>query len=82
MLWHRLQVLHSRCFFDPSMQQHLCVPGVDMANHSFSPSAEVRVLHNPDSCQGLSAVEEVVPVEVLAQQQPQAPSCFQLLAGE
>jgi hypothetical protein len=41
------QVLHSRCFFEPTLSQHLCVPGVDMANHAFAPSAAVRIQHNP-----------------------------------
>lgn len=35
-------VLHSRCFVEGPNRTHMVVPGVDMANHSFMPSAAVR----------------------------------------
>ncbi len=35
------------------------VPGVDMANHSPEPSAQVRVRRSPGAVQGLAALEEV-----------------------
>ena len=41
-LW-AVQVFTSRCFFEPSVGGHLAVPGVDMANHSFAPTASVQV---------------------------------------
>jgi hypothetical protein len=37
-----MSVLHSRCFLVGSPPVHTSVPGVDMANHSFDPSAAVR----------------------------------------
>jgi hypothetical protein len=52
------------------------VPGIDMANHSFTPNAGVRASHSPEACQGRSAVEDVCePPE------PE-PSRFELVAGE
>jgi hypothetical protein len=42
-LW-AVQVFTSRCFFEPTLGCHMAVPGVDMANHSFEPSAAVRVV--------------------------------------
>ena len=35
-------VLHSRCFVYGRSSTHMVVPGVDMANHSFTPNAAVR----------------------------------------
>jgi hypothetical protein len=44
-----MSVLHSRCFIvaHPTTVAavHLTVPGIDMANHSFQPSATVRSGH-------------------------------------
>lgn len=37
-----MSVLHSRCFLVGSPPVRTIVPGVDMANHSFEPSAAVR----------------------------------------
>jgi len=37
-----VSVLHSRCFIHGPQSIHMTVPGVDMANHSFSPNAAVR----------------------------------------
>jgi len=37
-----VSVLHSRCFIHGPQSIHMTVPGVDMANHSFSPNATVR----------------------------------------
>ncbi len=37
-----VSVLHSRCFIQGPQSIHMTVPGVDMANHSFSPNATVR----------------------------------------
>ncbi len=37
-----LSVLHSRCFTMGSPALHLTVPGIDMANHTFTPNATVR----------------------------------------
>ncbi|KAF6251907.1 hypothetical protein COO60DRAFT_577679 [Scenedesmus sp. NREL 46B-D3] len=76
-LW-AVQVLHSRCFFEPTSQRHLAVPGIDMCNHSSTaPNAAVRLLHSPGACQGLAALEEVAP----AAAQAACGSYFQLLAG-
>ena len=41
MQW-AMSVLHSRCFLVGSPPVRTSVPGVDMANHSFEPSAAVR----------------------------------------
>ncbi|EIE20058.1 hypothetical protein COCSUDRAFT_57780 [Coccomyxa subellipsoidea C-169] len=71
-----MSVLHSRCFLVGSPPVHTSVPGVDMANHSFEPSAAVRLVHSPEAVQGRDAVEEVcVPP-------PPEPSRFELFAGE
>ena len=51
------------------------MPGVDMCNHSSSPNADVRVVRNPDACQGAAAVEEVCEAV------PTSPPRFELLAG-
>ena len=37
-----LSVLHSRCFTVGSPAGHLTAPGIDMANHTFTPNATVR----------------------------------------
>lgn len=37
-------VLHSRCFVEGPNRTHMVVPGVDMANHSFTPNAAVRFI--------------------------------------
>ena len=37
-----VSVLHSRCFIEGPNSRHMTVPGIDMANHSFSPNASVR----------------------------------------
>ncbi len=37
-----VSLLHSRCFIQGPHSIHMTVPGVDMANHSFSPNAAVR----------------------------------------
>jgi len=50
-------LVHSRSFRDE--RRHFIVPGVDLANHSFSPSATVRVVWDPDNCQGVSASADV-----------------------
>ncbi|KAL6765411.1 hypothetical protein V8C86DRAFT_797283 [Haematococcus lacustris] len=55
-----VQLLHSRCFFDPESGSHLAVPGIDMANHEgVTPSASVAVQHSPGAVQGWAALEEV-----------------------
>ncbi|KAL3138967.1 hypothetical protein ABBQ32_005776 [Trebouxia sp. C0010 RCD-2024] len=68
-------VLHSRCFVFGRSSTHMVVPGVDMANHSFTPNAAVRCDHSPGACQGTAALEEVCPPG------PLQPAVFQLLAG-
>jgi hypothetical protein len=70
-----LSVVHSRSFIQAST--HLVVPGIDMANHTHDPSAQVRCVYSPDTCQGADAAEEVAPPHPGA-----APSCFELVAGE
>ena len=37
-----VSLLHSRCFIEGPNSRHMTVPGIDMANHSFSPNASVR----------------------------------------
>lgn len=74
-LW-AVQVFTSRCFFEPTSGRHMCVPGVDMANHSLAPSATVRIQHSPAACQGYDALSEVAEVP------PPEPSRFLLLAGD
>ena len=44
-----VSVLHSRCFIEGPASTHMTVPGVDMANHSFTPSASVRYLVRIDT---------------------------------
>lgn len=56
--WRRAWSLaHSRSFRDDD--RHFVVPGVDLANHSFQPSASVRVVWDPDNCQGVSASRDI-----------------------
>ncbi|KXZ52010.1 hypothetical protein GPECTOR_10g1032 [Gonium pectorale] len=74
-LW-AVQVFHSRCFVEPGSGRHLCVPGVDMANHAAQPNAAVRILNSPGACQGYDALEEV------AEPAPRQPCRFNLEAGE
>jgi hypothetical protein len=64
VLW-AVQALSSRCFFEPALAAHLCVPGVDMANHCGSgsgsgggPSARVEVRHSPEASQGVHVNDE------------------------
>ena len=40
-------VLHSRCCVYGRSSTHMVVPGVDMANHSFTPNAAVRCTSTP-----------------------------------
>ncbi|CAL5228629.1 g11795 [Coccomyxa viridis] len=54
-----LSVLHSRCFTMGSPALHLTVPGIDMANHTFTPNATVRIRHSPGAVQGRDALEEI-----------------------
>ncbi|KAK9901334.1 hypothetical protein WJX75_007184 [Coccomyxa subellipsoidea] len=75
MQW-AMSVLHSRCFLVGSPPVRTSVPGVDMANHSFEPSAAVRLVHSPEAVQGRDAVEEVCAPP------PAEPSRFELFAGE
>ena len=42
-----LSVLHSRCFTRGSPALHLTAPGIDMANHTFTPNATVRYASLP-----------------------------------
>mmetsp|Transcript_10299 Transcript_10299/g.29398 ORF Transcript_10299/g.29398 Transcript_10299/m.29398 type:complete len:493 (+) Transcript_10299:214-1692(+) len=71
-----VSVLHSRCFCIQPGDLHVAVPGIDMANHSFTPNAGVRVQHSSEMCQGRSAAEDVCePPE------PE-PSRFELVAGD
>ncbi|GMH36051.1 hypothetical protein BSKO_03919 [Bryopsis sp. KO-2023] len=57
IFYHAVSVLHGRCFCVG--ETHVTVPGIDLANHSFDPSARVNILNSPDLSQGLSASEEV-----------------------
>jgi hypothetical protein len=62
VLW-AVKVLSSRCFFEPSLAAHLCVPGVDMANHregagAGGPSARVELARSPAAVQGAHVLDE------------------------
>ncbi|KAL0041762.1 hypothetical protein WJX79_003758 [Trebouxia sp. C0005] len=70
-----VSVLHSRCFIQGPQSIHMTVPGVDMANHSFSPNATVRCVYSPEASQGRQAEEDV------CQPPPAQPAMFQLLSG-
>lgn len=68
VLW-AVKVLSSRCFFEPSLAAHLCVPGVDMANHedgagpgSRGPSARVELARSPAAVQGAHVLDEYFEV--------------------
>ena len=42
-VWQRCNsLLHSRCFVEGPTAVHQIAPGIDMANHSFTPNATVR----------------------------------------
>jgi len=73
MAW-ALSLAYSRSFVDRGT--HICVPGIDMCNHSHAPNAGVRCVHSPDACQGAAATEEIAPPR------PPSPSLFELMAGE
>lgn len=45
-------VPHSRCFVEGPNRIHMVVPGVDMANHSFTPNAAVRCI-TAQTCPGM-----------------------------
>jgi len=75
-----VQVLHSRCFFQPETSCHMAVPGIDMANHSATPNAQVAVQHSPHAVQGIAAIEEVCDPSTL-QRECEEQSQFQLVAG-
>lgn len=78
-LW-AVQVLHSRCFYEPSSRRHLAVPAVDMCNHDArDANAAVRIVHSPAACQGLGALEEVAPEAAAAV--AAGTSYFQLVVG-
>jgi len=67
-----VSILHSRCFW--SEGRHILVPGIDMVNHSFEPTANVRVSRK--ACPGRAAVEDVrEPLQ-------QSASRFELVAGD
>jgi hypothetical protein len=53
------------------------VPGVDLANHSATPTAYVEVRHSPAAVQGLAALEDVADPATLQLE----PSTLRLLAG-
>jgi hypothetical protein len=56
------KVLSSRCFFEPSLGAHLCVPGVDMANHGGAEaSARVELARSPQAVQGAHVGDEYFP---------------------
>lgn len=72
-----LAMVHSRQFL--LADQHVIVPGIDLANHSPAPNASVRCVRSPGTCQGRVAEEEVCDPTSLP---PPEPSLFQLVAGE
>ena len=56
-------VLHSRCFVYGDYGEHLAVPGVDMCNHALeNPTAYVRIVSSPETCQGSVATREIAEV--------------------
>ncbi|GAB4824185.1 hypothetical protein N2152v2_011231 [Parachlorella kessleri] len=69
-----LSIVYSRSF--TLGEGHFMAPGIDFCNHSPQPCAGVHLVHSPNSCQGLSAVEDVCPPP------PPEPSRFVLVAGE
>eukprot|EP01023_Acetabularia_acetabulum_P005054 TRINITY_DN12091_c0_g2_i5.p2 TRINITY_DN12091_c0_g2~~TRINITY_DN12091_c0_g2_i5.p2 ORF type:complete len:321 (-),score=31.52 TRINITY_DN12091_c0_g2_i5:1321-2163(-) len=54
-------VMLSRCFIFGEDERHISVPGIDMCNHSFAASAGVRMVHNPEQCQGQDATLDIAP---------------------
>ncbi|DBA83723.1 TPA: hypothetical protein ACH3X1_006258 [Trebouxia sp. C0004] len=70
-----VSVLHSRCFIQGPQSIHMTVPGVDLANHSFSFNATVRCVYSPEATQGREAEEDVCDPP------PAQPAMFQLLSG-
>jgi hypothetical protein len=58
-----LSMVHSRSFLQGAT--HFLVPGVDFCNHSFLPSATVRILHSPNSCQVGSGHSSVCSLPLL-----------------
>ena len=74
--------LHSRCFTHGPRGTHLAVPGVDMCNHCFeNPTAQVRVVTSPETCQGAAATFEIADAEHLENIE-KSESFFQLRACE
>jgi SET domain/Rubisco LSMT substrate-binding len=80
---YALSLVHSRSFLSSGI--HVWVPGVDLCNHNGNSStgnganAIVRCIHNPDTCQGAAATEEIAPPQVNSTPRP---SVFELVAGE
>jgi len=68
-------MVHSRSFLYGN--QHIFVPIIDMANHSPTCNASVRVKFSPGTCQGREAEEEIAPVRESVE-----PSTFQLVASK
>jgi hypothetical protein len=68
-----------------SDKELIIAPGIDTANHDFSPNSFVRTVHSPNACQGITALEEVAPLPLSASSHadPAAnTSFFQLVVGE
>lgn len=78
-----LSLVYSRAH--TSNRELIIAPGIDTANHDFSPNCFVRTVHSPDACQGITALAEVAPLPPSASPHadPSAnTSLFQLVVGE
>lgn len=75
-----LSLVHSRSFVDRGI--HILVPGIDMCNHTITPSACVRTVYSPETCQGAAATEEIAPPRTATDSNDGSAGRFELIAGD